>query len=138
MNRLMNFYPQGGMKGVLSLQIENQQIQPLLEKINSTEAEADQRSPRCAVRVMSPKRKSETDQPAKQNCENSTAKTFAQHDKMSAKNEQNSLVAVLARKCAAAHVAIIISFSADLESFCTCYLVANFADYLTMLDYLFR
>ena len=30
MNRLMNFYPQGGMKSVLSLQIENQQIQPLL------------------------------------------------------------------------------------------------------------
>lgn len=37
MNRLMNFYPQGGMKGVLSLQIENQQIQPLLETINSTD-----------------------------------------------------------------------------------------------------
>lgn len=32
MNRLMNFYPQGGMKGVLSLQIENQQIQSLLEQ----------------------------------------------------------------------------------------------------------
>lgn len=26
MNRLMNFYPQGGMKSVLSLQIENQQM----------------------------------------------------------------------------------------------------------------
>ena len=37
MNRLMNFYPQGGMKSVLSLQIENQQIQPLLETINSTD-----------------------------------------------------------------------------------------------------
>ena len=37
MNRLMNFYPQGGMKSVLSLQIENQQIQPLLDTINSTD-----------------------------------------------------------------------------------------------------
>lgn len=37
MNRLMNFYPQGGMKGVISVQIENEQVQSLLEKTNETD-----------------------------------------------------------------------------------------------------
>lgn len=37
MNRLMNFYPQGGMESVLSLQIEHEQVQSLLETTNSTD-----------------------------------------------------------------------------------------------------
>ena len=34
MNRLMNFYPQGGMESVLSLQMEHEQVQSLLETTN--------------------------------------------------------------------------------------------------------
>lgn len=37
LNRLMNFYPQGGLKSVLTLEIENDLVQGLLEPLTETD-----------------------------------------------------------------------------------------------------